>query len=119
MAYGSTHPAQTHHPETAMHPVTWILSILGVFAAAIGAWIMLAPADGTINLFGNSWAASDLTNTWGPWLLIVGGGVAGVGMAVAAVRDWQHEANGWLVTAEALLSIAGIVAVVAGIVALA
>ena len=84
----------------------------------IGAWIALAPDDGTISLFRNTWAASDLTTTWGPWLLIVGGGVAGVGMTVSAMRDWQHEANRWLVAAEMLLAIAGAAAVIAGIVIL-
>jgi hypothetical protein len=94
------------------------LALLGVFAAMIGAWIALAPDDGTISLFGSTWAASDLTTTWGPWLLIVGGGVAAVGMTVSAVRDWQHEANRWLVAAEMLLAVAGAAAVIAGIVIL-
>ena len=119
MAYGSTHPAQVHHPDTGVHVVAWTLSLLGVFAAMIGAWIALAPDDGTISVFGNTWAASDLTSTWGPWLLIVGGGVAAVGMAVSALRDWQHEANRWLVAAEVLLAIAGVAAVITGIVILA
>lgn len=118
MTYGSTHPAQVHHPDTGVHVVTWTLALLGVFAAMIGAWIALAPDDGTISLFGSTWAASDLTTTWGPWLLIVGGGVAGVGMTVSAMRDWQHEANRWLVAAEMLLAIAGAAAVIAGIVIL-
>ena len=118
MAYGSTHPAQVHHPDTGVHVVTWILALLGVFAATIGAWIALAPDDGTISVFGNTWAAGDLTTTWGPWLLIVGGGVAGVGMAVSAVRDQRHGANRWLVAAEMLLAVAGAAAVIAGIVIL-
>ena len=81
----------------------------------IGAWIALAPDDGTISLFGSNWAASDLTTAWGPWLLIVGGGVAGAGMTVSAMRDWQHEASRWRVAAEMLLAIAGAAAVIAGI----
>lgn len=118
MAYGSTHPVQAHHADTGMHAVTWIVSMLGVLAAAIGAWIMLAPSDGTISVFGGSWAASDLTESWGPWLLVIGGVAAGVGMAVAAVQDWRHEASKWLIAAEAFLGLAGIAALVSGVIAL-
>lgn len=118
MAYGTAHPAETHHPDTGLHIVAWVASMLGVLAAAIGAWIMVAPEDGTLTVNGRTWAASDLEDTWGPWLLIVGGAVAGIGMAVAAIRDWQHAANRWLVAAEAFLAIVGVAAVVAGIVIL-
>jgi hypothetical protein len=119
MAYGSTHPAEVHHPDTGVHIITWTLSLLGVLAAAIGAWISLAPEDGTISVFGRTWAASDLTEVWAPTLLIAGGGVAAIGMTVSAIRDWQHEASRWLVAAEALLAVAGIAAVIAGIFVLA
>jgi hypothetical protein len=34
------------------------------------------------------------------------------------MRDWQHEANRWLVAAEMLLAIVGVAAVIAGIVIL-
>jgi hypothetical protein len=118
VAYGSTHPAQVHHPDIGVHVITWTLSALGVLAATIGAWIMLAPDDGTIGVFGRTWAARDLTTVWGPWLLIVGGGVSTAGMAISAVRDWQHEDNRWLATAEALLAVAGLAAAIAGIVIL-
>ena len=115
MAYGSTHPAEVHHFDSAVHVVTWAASLLGVFAAAIGAWIALAPADGTISVFGRSWAASDLTSTWGPWLLIIGGGVAAVGMAASAVLDVRHGANRWLIAAELLLAVAGLGSMIAGL----
>ena len=118
MAYGSTHPAEVHHPDTGVHIVTWTAAIVGVIAATIGAWIALAPDDGELTLFDNTWAAADLVDTWAPWLLIVGGAVAGVGMAVSVVRDWQHESNRLLVAAEALLAVVGIAAVVMGIVLL-
>ena len=101
-----------------MHVTTWTAAMIGLFAAAVGAWIMLAPDDGTINVFGNSWAASDLTETWGPWLLIVGGAVATIGMAIAAVRDRQHDAHGSLIGVEAVAAAIGMAAVVFGIVAL-
>ena len=118
MTSGTAHPAQAHPHDTGMHVATWIASMLGLFAAAIGAWIMLAPDDGTISVFGNSWAASDLTETWGPWLLVIGGGVAAAGMTLAAIRDRQHHASWWLVAVEILAAAIGLAAVVFGIVAL-
>lgn len=48
-----------------MHLVTWVGSMLGPFAAAIGAWIMLAPDDGMITINSTTWAAADLTETRG------------------------------------------------------
>ena len=92
--------------------------MLGLVAAAIGAWIMLAPDTGTIDVFGNTWAASDLNETWGPWLLIAGGAVAAVGMTFAAIRDQQHRASWWLVAVEIVAAAIGVAAVVFGIVAL-
>ena len=118
MAYGTTQSAPMHHADTGFHIVSWVLSMLGVAAAAIGAWIMLAPDDGTLTVNGRTWAASDLTDTWGPWLLIVGGVVAAIGMAASAVRDWQHDANRWLTAAEVVLSLVGIGAAIAGIIIL-
>ena len=116
MSYGTTHPVQTHHPDSGMHAVAWIVAMLGAFAAGIGAWIMLAPSDGTISVFGQSWAAADLSEAWGPWLLIGGGVAAGIGMAVAAVQDARHEASRGLIAAEGFLGLAGIVAMIAGVV---
>lgn len=108
--------------DTGMHVATWVASMIGLIAAAIGTWIMLAPDDGTLNIdvigIEGSWAASDLTETWGPWLLIIGGVVAMIGMAFAAVKDRQHGASVWLIAAEALLAIVGLAAIVFGVVAL-
>jgi len=115
MAYGTTHPAEAHPHDTGVHIATWLAAIIGVFAAALGAYIALAPDDGTLTVFNSTWTTAELVDTWAPWLLIVGGAVAAIGMMVSAVRDWQHEANRWLVAAEVVLVIAGIVAVVAGI----
>ena len=118
MTTGTAHPTQAHPQDTGMHLTTWIASMLGLVAAAIGAWIMLAPDDGTISIFGNSWAASDLTETWGPWLLVIGGAVTAAGMTFAAVRDRQHRASWWLVSVELVAAIIGVAAAVFGIVAL-
>lgn len=118
MTSGTAHPTHAHPRDTGMHLTTWIASMLGLFAAAIGAWIMLAPDDGTISVFGNSWAASDLTETWGPWLLVIGGAATAAGMTFAAVRDRQHRASWWLVSVELVAAAIGVAAVVFGIVAL-
>ena len=101
-----------------MHLVTWIGSMLGLFAAAIGAWIMLAPDGGTITINSTTWTAADLTDTWGPWLLVVGGSVATIGMTIAAVRDRHHRASWWLISAEVIAALIGIAAVVFGVTAL-
>lgn len=118
MTSGTAQSAQVHPQDTGMHLATWIGSMLGLFAAAIGGWIMLAPDDGTITVNGNTWAAADLTETWGPWLLVVGGSVAAIGMAFAAIRDQQHRASWWLISAEIVAAVIGIAAVVFGVVAL-
>ena len=112
------HPAQMHERDTGMHVTTWVASMIGLVAATIGAWIMLAPDDGTISVFGNEWAASDLTESWGPWLLIIGGATAAIGMAFAGFRDRQHRVSAGLVAAEAALSLVGVAALVFGVLAL-
>ena len=119
MAHGLQSQTGVHVPDTEAHVITWTLSLLGALAAAIGAWIVLAPDDGTISVLGRTWSASDLVGTWGPWLMIVGGGVAAVGMATSVLRDIQHEASRLLISAEMLLATGGIVAFIAGIVNLA
>jgi hypothetical protein len=93
VTFGSTHLAHIHHSDTGVHVVTWTLSFLGVLAAMIGAWIVLAPSDGTITVNGRTWAANDLARIWDAWLLIVRGGVAAVGMTISALLDWQHDAS--------------------------
>ena len=118
MTTGTAHSTQSQPQDTGMHLVTWVGSILGLFAAAIGAWIMLAPDDGTLTINSTTWAAADLTDTWGPWLLIVGGSVATIGMTIAAVRDRQHRASWWLISAEVIAALIGITAVVFGVTAL-
>ena len=117
MAYGSAHPIQARHHDTGWHVAAWAVSMLGLVAAAIGAYIALAPDDGTVTVNGTTWAAADLA-TWGPWLLIVGGAVAGVGMIGVAVLDQRHGASPWLVAAEGLLAVFGVIAAISGIVAL-
>jgi len=116
MAYGTTHPAETHHADTGIHVVTWILGVLGVVAAAIGTWIALAPSDGTITLFDQTWKAAEIEDFWAPMLLIAGGAVAAVAMVTAAMRDVQHKANPWLIAVEIAMTAIGVAAAVFGIV---
>lgn len=118
MSYGSTHPARVGHPDTGAHIVTWILGVLGILAAAFGGWIELASSDASITVFDRTWAVADIDGFWGPTLLIAGGAVAALAMATAALRDWQHEVNRWLIGLEALLAVAGVAGVVIGIIAL-
>jgi hypothetical protein len=117
MAYGSTHPAETHHPDTGFHVIAWTVSLLGLLAAAIGAYIELAPADGTITLFSNTWTVSEIADDWSVILLIAGGAVMALAMAVMMSRDIQSdETGGWLVWGEGLLTLVGVAALVFGIV---
>lgn len=89
-------------------------SILGILAAMIGAYLALAPDDGSLTFFTGTWTTGELVDTWAPWLLIVGGAVAAMGMAVTAIGEGKHGASTWLVGAEALLSVFGIAAIVGG-----
>ena len=114
MTHGSPSHTEVHVADAEAHAITWTLSLFGALAAAIGVWIVLAPDNGTISVFGRSWLASDLVGTWGPWLMIVGGGVAAVGMATSILRDIQHEASRLLIGAEMLLATGGIGALIAG-----
>jgi len=116
MAYG-THPATTPTQDVGVHAVTWTVSILGMIAAAIGLWIARMD-EGTLTLFDNTYQRSELADTWAPWLLIIGGGAAAIGMMTSALRDYQHEENYWMVAIEGLLAAVGIAAVVLGIVLL-
>lgn len=117
MAYGSTHPAETHHPDTGFHVLAWTLSLLGLLAAAVGVYFELAPADGTITLFSNTWTVSELSDSWSAWLLVVGGAVMAVAMAAMMSRDIQDDdSNSWLVWGEGLLTLIGVAALVFGIV---
>jgi hypothetical protein len=119
MAYGSTHPAETHHPDTGFHVVAWILSLLGLLAAAVGLYFELAPTDATmeITLFSNTWTVSELADSWSAVLLIVGGAVMGLAMAAMVSRDIQDDdTSRWLVWGEGLLTLIGVAALVFGIV---
>jgi hypothetical protein len=115
VVYGPTHHTGTHRPEVTLHLVGWTIALLGLLAAAVGAYIELAPADGTINVFTRTWAVSDVS-AWAPGLLLIGGAVAAVAMSMVMGRDMDDDANGWTVGLEGAIAIVGVAALVAGIV---
>ena len=115
MATGSTHPTRAHHVDVGAHAVAWIAAVLGLGAAAIGAYIVGAPEDGSLTLINRTWSTGDLVDTWAPWLLTVGGCFAAIGMAASSIVDWRNGASRWLVAGEILLGVIGVAAVVAGI----
>ena len=59
-------------PATANSPIGWTLGVVGSITAAIGAWMLYGPAEGTLQLFGWSWEVSGLAEAWPYSLLIVG-----------------------------------------------
>ena len=113
----STHPAAMRTPDTGVHIVTWVLSGLGLVAAAIGLWFV-SVTEGTITLVNRTYERSELSDTWGPALLAIGGAVTAVAMIIQAGRDYERNAEGWLVAVEGVLAAVGVVAFVAGIVLL-
>ena len=110
-----TYPDRVHHPDTGVHVVASIVSVIGLAAAAIGAYIAVAPDDGSLTVLNRTWSTGDLVDTWAPWLLIAGGVFGSIGMAVSVIVDRAHGASRWLVASEVLLGAIGVAAVVAGV----
>jgi hypothetical protein len=104
--------------ERTWHVVTAALAVAGIVAAALGAWMAYWTDSGTLTLFGWTWDVADISETWAPILMIVGGLVAAITMGVETVRDWEADHSPWLVGLEALVAVAGIAAFVIGIVLL-
>jgi hypothetical protein len=94
--------------------VAWVVAVLGLAAAAVGAYIAIAPDDGSLTVINRTWSTGDLVDTWAPWLLIVGGGFAAIGMAVSAIVDRDHESSRWMIAGDVLLGVIGVVAVLVG-----
>ena len=112
---GPTYPDRAHHPDTGVHVVASIVSVIGLAAAVIGAYIAVAPDDGSLTVVNRTWSTGDLVNTWAPWLLIAGGVFTAIGMAVSVILDRAHGASRWLVAGEVLLGAIGVGAVVDGV----
>ena len=111
----TAHPTEAHEADTSVHVVTWTLSMLGLFAAALGTWLAIAAEDATITINSTTWSIEEVPEFWAPLLLIAGGAVAAIGMVVSSVRDSQHGASRWLIAAEIVIAMAGVAAVVGGI----
>jgi hypothetical protein len=112
---GSMYRARAHRTDIGVHIAVWIASVLGLAAAAIGTYIAVAPDDGSLTVINRTWSTGDLLDTWAPWLLIVGGVFAAIGMAVSVIVDRDHAASRWLVAGDAALGVIGVAAVFAGI----
>ena len=97
----------------------WVIGIVGLGAALVGAYLALAPENGVLTLFTESWAVRELRDVWPQALLISGGlaAMAGPGLALLAERPAQVRPG--LTIAAVILAVCGAVAVGAGILVVA
>ena len=115
----TAHPGTTTRAATPMsHVVTAILAIAGIVAAALGTWMAFGPDDGTLTLFNWTWNVADISELWALLLMIIGGAVTALAMGFESFKDWEAENRTWLIALEGLLTIAGIAAIVVGVVLL-
>lgn len=103
-----------------LHIVAWILGAVALFAAAIGAWMVLAAEDATLTvtlppLIEDSWTAAELSEFWAPVLLIAGGVVTAVLFGLASLAGFRAIASRLLPSMELLLAVVGAGAIVAGV----
>jgi len=54
--------------------VEWTVGLVGVLAAAIGAWMYYGPDEGVLTIFRWDWKIATLAEAW-PLGLLVGGGI--------------------------------------------
>jgi hypothetical protein len=118
MTYTARPDVARQTSETTWHVITAILAVAGIVAAALGAWMYWGPEAGTLTLFGWTWNVADLSELWAPFLMIGGGLVAALSMGIETARDWEAEHSGWLIGLESLVTVAGVAAIVIGIVLL-
>ena len=84
----STHVAPAHQ-GTTLRVGEWLLAALGVVAAFLGLFVLLAPDDQSIGLGGDlSWTVGELGPGWG-WGLLAGG-VVGLVAAALLLRYDRH-----------------------------
>lgn len=93
----------------------WILGVLGFGAALIGAYLALAPEDGVLRVFTQTWAVSELRDLWPQALLIGGGAVAVIGMGLALRAGRGRPTDGGRALSAVVLACGGAVAIGAGI----
>lgn len=103
--------------DTARHWITAITAVIGVVAAAIGAWLAYGPSDATINMFSWTWNVADISELWAPWLMIGGGLLASLSMGWEELRA-RSDANPWVVGFEGLILVGGLAAAVIGVILL-
>ena len=118
MAYATRQQAARQTSRTTWHVITAILAVVGIVVAALGAWMEYGPDDGVLTLFGWTWNVADLSELWAPFLMIGGGALAALSMGIESARDWEADGSRWLVGLEGLVTLAGIAAVVIGVVLL-
>jgi hypothetical protein len=118
MAYTMQPETSVSSSDTAWHWISAVFAVVGIVAAAFGAWMAWGPDNGVLQLFGWTWNIADLSELWAPFLLIGGGLVAALSMGIESAKDWGAENSRWLVGLEGLVTVAGIAAVVVGIVLL-
>ena len=113
----TTMPREVRVPETKEHWATGVIAAVGLIGAGIGLWYGFADSTATYELFG--WTASvEAAATWLAPLLLLGGGVlATAAMGTESIRDFRVHRTG-ATAVEALVALAGIVAIVMGVVAL-
>jgi hypothetical protein len=117
MTHAVSRESTTRLSDAARHWITAIATVIGVTAAAIGAWLAYGPADATVNIFGWTWSVADISELWAPWLMIGGGLLASVSMGWEEFRA-QSDANPWVVAFEGLILVAGLTAAVIGVILL-
>lgn len=114
----TTHtPGVQHVSHTGREAFTATTSVVGVVAALIGAWIEFWADAGTISVFGWDWTVSGLSDFWAPFLMVVGGLLAAGPMALEWIRDRDEHASPWVLSMDAVIALAGVVALVVGIIA--
>lgn len=122
MTYAAPPAGAARTPDTAWHLVTTVLAVVGILAAALGSWIEFGPDDGTLTLglgfVDWTWNTADISELWGPMLMIVGGAIAAIPMGIESARDWDSDHHRLLIAAEALVAAIGVAAVVVGIILL-
>jgi hypothetical protein len=118
MSY-TAHPETTHRvSEGTWHVISGIGAVVGVVAAGIGAFLAYGPDIGTLTLFAWTWNVSELSEMWAPFLMMGGGFMAALTMGIESLRGMNGDTNRWIVTAESLIAMAGLAAVVIGFVLL-
>jgi hypothetical protein len=100
--------------QTIRHWALTFLAVLGIVAAALGAWMVFAPADATLTVFWWTWDVSAITETWAAWMMILGGLVTSAAIGWEAVQS-EARSGRWLIAFETVIVVAGLAAFVVGV----